>query len=166
MADGVEMLARLLAHCDTGAPMPTEARRALALAIRRTAATGDTLDSCLGISAAGRRSLQRRIARCRRDEAIVLAVGVVAIDEGLSDWQRCQRLAPLLAAFTNGRDWKETRYQPGPPDSWPAWKRLAWIAAATDEPIPTSARQLFEIVKRARGYSPHDAGVRLLASSL
>ena len=164
--DGIEAVGLLLAHCETGQPMPPEARQHLAGAIRHCAVTGDRLDRALGLADAGMRSLQTRLALHRRNQHLLDAVRSVALDEGVSDWQRCKRLAPLVTAFAAGREYRATRYAPAPPDGWAAWKRHTWRALATDAGLPSSARQLYEIVRRADAYSLHDRGVNLLASKL
>lgn len=165
MADGAEVLACLLGHCEHGEPLPIEARSHLAAAIRRCALTGDSLDTCLGVSAPGRRTLQTRIATQIRNEFLIIAVAVVALDETLSMWQRCRRLAPLLDRFQT-TNWKKTRYQDAPPANWPLWQKCAWHAASTDVALPTSERQLYDAVRGAGVYSPHERGVKLLASKL
>ncbi|CAL94486.1 hypothetical protein [Azoarcus olearius] len=163
--DGVECIALLLGYCETGAPMPIEARRFMANAIRRTVDTGDAIDVSLGLSARGQRSLQTMVAMQRRNEWLVRAVEAVAA-EGVDEWERCKRLAPLLAAFADGHEWRQTRYQIRPPPDWPLWKQHCWWAMATDTQMPTSPAQLRDIVRRNTPYSSHGRQVKMLASRL
>ena len=164
--DGLDAVGLLLAHCETGQPLPPEARQHLAGAIRHCAVTGDRLDRALGIASAGMRSLQTRLALQRRNHCLRDAVRAVALDERLSDWQRCKRLAPLAVAFAASHEYRSTRYGCEPPAGWPGWKKHIWYALATDTGLPTSARQLYDIVRQADAYSLHGKGLNLLASKL
>lgn len=164
--DALATVAALLDHCETGAPMPESARRHLAHAIRHAASTGERLDTALGLSAAGRRSMQRRVATWQRNRFLAAAVAATAVTETASTWQRCERLAPLATAFAASREYRATRYAPGPREDWPAWQRFVWLALSTDVPLPSSPRQLYDIVQRAGPYSSHSDPVSLLASQL
>lgn len=163
MIDAVAVLGALLAHCEGGEPIPADVRQHLAASIRHCAASGDSLDVSIGLSAPGRRKLATRLAMQRRNAALAAAVRSVALDDRLSDWQRCDRLAPLLSAFAKSLEYRSTRYAEGPPDDWPAWKRHAWHALATDTPIPSTARSLYRVLTQESACS-HQKLIRNLAA--
>lgn len=126
---------------------------------------GDSLDETLGLAAAGKRSLQRRLLTLQRDQYLCAALAAVCIDENLSGWQRCKRLAPLIMKF-DALDWKRARRALHPPSDWPSWKQALFRAAQTDIPLPTTPERLYQIMKSAPQDSFSRKGAMLLTRYL
>lgn len=122
--------------------------------------TGDSLDSALGLSAVGRRSAQRQLAMTVRDMHLKAALAAVVVNQDVSTWERCRRLAPLAAGFMV--DWKRHRVLAHAPASWPAWKRHVFLAAQCDLALPTSPRGLRDVAQRTPLYSLNDGKENML----
>lgn len=164
--DGLKLLADLLEHLENGVPLSEDSARSTADAIRHAAYSGDSIDVALGLSRAGRfNSVQARIAKTRRDEFLCNAIRAMG-DGDISNWECCKRLAPKMRGFAAGSDWRCTRLANAPPNDWPSWKRWLWWARSTDLELPTSSRQLLDIVLESAVCNPRKEGAKMLASKL
>lgn len=162
--DPVEQLAQLfdcaMRRHDLGPLLRHWLQQGILRAIRR----GESLDTALGLSGAGRRSLQRRLLLVQRDEQLVLALGAVTVDPRLSDWDRCRRLAPLVRDFM--REWPRLRRLLEPPADGPEWRSALFRAAQCGQALPLTPGGLLAVLKRYRGYSLNDSKVTMLARHL
>ena len=163
---GIQLLADLYEHLDSGKPITKESASTIVAAIRHSLCSGDTIDTSLGLHCAGRsNSLSSRIAKVRRNGFLVSAV--VSVREGdMSDWKCCKLLANRIKAFDTGNEWRSTRYKNSPPSTWPDWKRYLWFAKSTDIDLPTSAEQLRTIMLQNAAFNPDKETEKLLASKL
>jgi len=123
------------------------------------------LDRFLGLAPidAGTSSLSTRLGLFKRNLHLVEALRKISLDDSVSGWGRCQRLAGEITKF-EGRTWKLYRHLPEPVESWPAWQQDLWRAYKTGVRIPLTAHALHKILNQNEGVSINAPGVRLLAS--
>lgn len=164
-ADGAELVGNMLAHLTAGAPLDPDTARAWADGIVASVRRGESLDTSLGLSASGRRTLQTRLLHLRRDDHLKEAAAAVSLDPALSTWLRCLRLVPLIRTFVD-REWRAVRLQADPPDDWPVWKVHLFRAMQTDLALPRSPRGVYDVVQRAQACSTRRSGARLLSHYL
>lgn len=162
--DPVEQLAQLFDYAAWNKPPGPVMWDWLVVGILRAIRRGESLDEALGLSAAGRRSLQRRLLLTLRDEQLVRALSAVAVDPQVGDWERCLRLAPLVKDFV--REWPKLRRLTEPPGDGPEWRHALFSAAQCDQGLPTTPRGLLAALKRYRAYSLNDSKVTMLARYL
>lgn len=155
----------LFALLHLGTALPAESRELLVIAILRAIRKGESIDTAIGLSAAGVRTLRTRMLMLQRDKALQAALAAVAIDEDVSDWERCRRLAPLLRRFIAVARPMAGRVST-PLVDWPEWKKAAFVAMATGLNLPTSPRGLLDVAQRRGEYSSREFGVNLLARYL
>lgn len=163
--DAADLLAEVWHAASTGQPMRPHAARWLADGVARAVRRGEPLDASLGLSAPGQRSLQRQLQTLRRDHHLLRAVRLVAVSDSLSDWQRCQRLAPLARTFV-AETWPRVRRLSEAPHDWPAWRLELLEAARTDIELPTSPRRLYDLVQAEARCSSQGRKAMLLARLL
>ena len=123
------------------------------------------LDRFLGLAPidAGTSSLSTRLGLLKRNLHLEEALRKIALDDSVTGWGRCQRLAGEIAKF-EGHTWKLYRHLPDPPESWPAWQQALFHAYKTCVRIPRSAHALYKILNQIEGVSFNTPGGRLLAS--
>lgn len=106
------------------------------------------LDAALGLAGPGRRHVYATVMLRQRNAHLAAALGVIAADDAVSTWARCERLArhvPELVAAWN----RHYRHVALPPTAWPAWKRHTFLAWRTGRKIPATARGLHEALKKS-----------------
>jgi len=162
--DPADNLAELFSAVCEGRLPHLLAKRWFIMGVLRVAREGEQLDRALGLKGDGIRTLQRRLMMVRRDRHLRAALQAVALTDGLSDWARCQRLAPLVVGFM--RTWRSTRRLTDPAPDWPAWKREVFRAAQCDIPLPRTAGGLRDVLVRTSPCSLNDGKDNLLARYL
>lgn len=155
----------LFAHLHLGSALPAESRELLVVAILRVIRKGERFDTAIGLSAAGVRTLRTRLLTLQRDTALLAALAAVALDEDVSDWERCRRLSKDLRRFVAVAQPMSTRMS-APLADWPEWKKAVFVAMQTGLDLPTSPRRLLDIAQRKGECSSRDFGVMLLARYL
>ena len=118
---------------------------------------------CLAPIDAGTTSLSTRLGLLKRNLHLAAALRSIALDESVTGWGRCQRLAGEIKKF-EGRLWKLYRQLPEPPNNWPEWQQDLFRAYQTGVRIPRTAHGLYAIVNQIDGVSFNAPGVKLLAS--
>ena len=123
------------------------------------------LDRFLGLAPieAGRSSLSTRLGLLKRNLHLTDALQQIGLNESVSRWGRCQRLARENSKF-EGRTWKLYRHLKDPPASWPDWQQSLFLAHKTGVPVPQTEHGLYGILKQVDGVSFNAPGVRLLAT--
>ena len=123
------------------------------------------LDRFLGLAPidAGTSSLSTRLGLFKRNRHLMDALHNIALDDSVTGWGRCKRLAGEITKF-EGRTWKLYRHLPEPVASWPAWQQDLFRAYKTGVRIPLTAHALHGILKQNDGVSFNTPGVRLLTS--
>lgn len=123
------------------------------------------LDRFLGLAPidAGTSSLSTRLGLFKRNLYLMAALRNIALDESVTGWGRCQRLAGEITQF-EGRAWKLYRQLPEPPESWPEWRQDLFRAYKTGVRVPRTAHALHKILNQNDGVSFNSPGVKLLAS--
>lgn len=123
------------------------------------------LDRFLGLAPidAGTTSLSTRLGLLKRNLHLAAALRSIALDESVTGWGRCQRLAGEITKF-EGHLWKLYRHLPEPVASWPAWQQDLFRAYKTGVRIPRTAHALHGILNQIDGVSFNAPGVKLLAS--
>lgn len=112
---------------------------------------------------AGTSSLSTRLGLLKRNLYLVESLHKIALDDHVTNWGRCQRLAAEISKFES-RTWKLYRHLPEPMARWPEWQQALFQAYKTGVRIPRSAHALHGIVKQIEGVSFNTPGVKLLAS--
>jgi hypothetical protein len=111
-----------------------------------------TLDKSLGLAVCGSRHASTQLANRVRNHYLILAINHISLDDELSDWAKCGRLAEQvnkLCPFWQTHKVKVTDI------NWPTWKVYLHQAWLTDIGIPGTARGLYS-VKENSTYSLHD----------
>lgn len=123
------------------------------------------LDRFLGLAPieAGQSSLSTRLGLLKRDLHLIDALQQIGLNESVSRWGRCQRLALENSKFES-RTWKLYRHLKDPPASWPEWQQSLFLAYKTGVTVPRTENGLYDILKRVGGVSFNAPGVRLLAT--
>lgn len=160
--DPDDLLGELFASLFYRRPMGVFMRGWLEKGILRAIRSGDSLDACLGLRASGQDSLQRRLLMRQRNQHLADALDAVALDDRVSRWQRCLRLAPEVRQFMS-LTWRRTKSLSAPLDEWPTFKKCLWRAACTDLTLPETAHGLRHAVEQITGYSRNESGAKLLA---
>lgn len=124
-----------------------------------------SLDVALGLTRNGAESTPGRVRRIKRDLHLVRALRGVVVDDSVSGWTRCVRLAPLVRSFL-ANTWPRVRNLQDVPDGWPAWKRELFRAAQTGIALPGTARGLHKALNEAPGCFVHTRKARVLAQLL
>lgn len=163
--DSVELIGRLFAAVCKGRPLDAVAGEQLRVAILQAVRNGTGLDSAIGLSGAGVRRARTRLLAIRRDLHLVEAVRSVALDDAVTDWERCRRLSPLLNRFMSDT-WLHVAKLTTPHAEWPTWKIEAFRAAQTGLDLPRSATRLHQLLQRTPRYSLENAGAIVLSSYL
>ncbi len=154
--EGADLLADMLAALLLDRPMSIEARSWFLDGCLRALRRGESIDSGLGLAAAGRRNLQLRFMERLRDRHLCQALELVGLAGDAITWTRCVRLAPLVVQFMR-HDWPKSKRLDRPPPEWPGYKRSLWRAASTGVDLPRSPHALRAAVLRTMGYSRNDA---------
>lgn len=123
------------------------------------------LDRFLGLAPidAGTSSLSTRLGLFKRNLHLMDALRKIALDDSVTGWGRCKRLAGEITKF-EGRTWKLYRHLPEPTPSWPVWQQDLFRAYKTGVRIPRSAHALHKIINQNKGVSFNAPGAKLLAS--
>lgn len=152
-----EVLSSLVFH----RPLNPLARRWLSTGILNAIRRGESLDKALSLGTDG---LQRRLLMIQRNTCLAAAIRATALDDQVSDWQRCLRLLPEIKRFM--RTWSTTKKLSAPPADWPTFRCCLWRAAHTDMPLPQSADSLYRVLAKAAAYPCKNAGAKLLSQFL
>jgi hypothetical protein len=163
--DPASVVGDLFAHLAVGSALPAESRELLVIAILRAIRKGESIDTAIGLSGAGVRKLRTQLLMLQRDRALVAALAAVALDQDVSDWDRCCRLALELRRFVAVARPMSGRLS-APLADWPEWKKASFVAMKTGLDLPTSARGLSDVAKRMGEYSSRESGANLLARYL
>lgn len=162
-ADPVELLAELchVLECGEDRQGGEAARLWFLNGVRRAMSERCGLDRALGLSGAGLRRLQARAWQVRRDALVAQAAEAVALDQDLTEWARCQRLAEEVAHLhrAGGR----VRGLADPPAEWPACRQYLFRASKLCGSLPQTAEGLRLALKRNRAYSLRTASMMMLA---
>lgn len=135
--------------------------RGILSAVRRD----ESLDQALGLAGTGKTRLQEQLLMFQRDQHLFAALGAVALDDSVSAWQRCQRLAVEIDRFMRGT-WPRSKRLAAPPAHWPEYTCHLWRAARTDTRLPATASGLYGILSRNGGFLEKGTGAKLLANYL
>lgn len=160
-----DLLAELLDDLIHKRPVNAVSAWWLERGILRCIRRDQSLDESLGLSGPGRDTLHRRLMMVHRDHYLALAVHATALDEAVSTWERCKRLADQIKLF-NQHTWPKTKYLASPLEDWPVFKKCLWSAAASDIALPESAYSLRRIVERKHDFSCNTRGAKLLSQFL
>lgn len=148
-------------------PITPDVREWLLKAIRHYLHHGGEypLDRFLGLAPieAGTSSMSTLLGRFTRNHYLVKALHKISLDNSVTRWGRCQRLAGEVAKF-EGRTWKLYRHLPEPPENWQAWQQDLFRAYKTGVRMPLTAHALHGILKQNDGVSFNSPGEKLLAS--
>jgi len=160
-------LASLLDSIFYGQPITPDVREWLLTAFLHYLRHGgkDPLDRFLGLAPidAGKSSLSTRLGLLSRNIHLVESLRKIALDDSVTGWGRCQRLAGEISKFES-RTWKLYRQLPEPPAIWPEWQQGLFRAYKTGARVPRSAHALYGILNQVGGVSFNAPGVKLLAS--
>lgn len=162
MTDPDNLVGTLFDCCFRAKPLPSLVRDWLIRGILASARRDQPLDESLGLSGPGRSTLQKRLQMVKRDAHLVQAFQSIAIDDRVSDWSRCTRLASEARRFSEFV-WPQARRLAEPSPDWPAFKKSLWLASATDLPLPRSATRIRAIVLQNTGFSQNQAGAKILS---
>ena len=123
------------------------------------------LDRFLGLAPidAGKSSLSTRLGLLKRNLHLVDSLHNIALDDSVSNWGRCQRLAGEISKFES-RTWKLYKHLLDPPSDWPAWQQALFLAYKTGLRVPQTPHALHNIINQVDGVSFNAPGVKLLAS--
>ena len=88
-----DMLGDLLGSLIDGRPVDASTREWAVRGILRAIRRDESLDLALGLAGAGKTRLQEQLLMIQRDQHLHAALQSVALDDGVSTWHRCQRLA-------------------------------------------------------------------------
>lgn len=160
-----DLLGELFAATFYKRPLGPLTRWWLQKGILRAIRRNESLDEALSLKGSGRDTLQRRLLMMRRNQHLAEAIGATALDEQVSEWQRCLRLAPEVKRFMR-MTWPKTMRLSAPPDDWPSFKKCLWHAACSDLSLPQSADGLRRVLEQSKGYSCKNSGATLLAQFL
>lgn len=159
--DPDDLLGQVLGSLVYRRPLNALARRWLSTGILNAIRRGESLDKALSLGTDG---LQRRLLMIQRNEHLAAAIRATALDDQVSDWQRCLRLVPEIKRFM--RTWPITKKLSAPPADWPSFKCCLWRAAHTDMPLPQSADSLYRVLARVAAYPCKNSGAKLLSQFL
>lgn len=164
--DSVECLAELFMAVSWGRAVPPNdpTRFWFAKGVMRAVRQGGSLDEALGLTGAGRRELRTRLLQVRRDQLIADAAAAVALDDGLTEWPRCLRLAEEVARLQ--RAWPRVHALADPPSEWPACRQLLFRAAKVCKKLPQTAHGLRRALARNGAYSRNAAATMMLTDYL
>ncbi|WP_198140671.1 hypothetical protein [Polaromonas naphthalenivorans] len=170
-ADKLAALFQGLSRSSVTSPVLPSVREWAMAGIRSAVQSGDSLDETLGFKGAGKRSLAATLDTQNRDRSLLAALQHVAVpDAGVSDWERCLRLAKLIKSFSK-IDWPKVCRDAAPAPGWPQWKKCLFAAAQSahgsspkDCKLPSSATRLYQIVQANTGYSLKGGAATVLAS--
>lgn len=125
----------------------------------------EPLDRFLGLAPInpGERSLSTRLSLLKRDLHLVNALEKIALDDTVSDWERCLRLEREISVF-EAHGWKLYKHCIFPPEFWPGWKKELFSAFQSSARVPRTARRLNDVLKQVREVSLPTPGIKLLTS--
>lgn len=112
----------------------------------------DSLDAALGLSSSGRRHLRTVALHSARDRLLLDALDCIALDEAVSTWERCQRLAAEVRKLIPLWD-RHYANQASAAADWPTWKKSLFMAWRTGIDVPRTANGLQAATKRTPHYS-------------
>ena len=111
-----------------------------------------SLDAALGLSTAGKRNIRTIILLNTRNRYLLESLDSIAIDDSVSTWERCQRLAQQVGRLIPV--WNARRgYRHGPDASFSTWQRSLFKAWQTGIDIPGTPEGLLRITKTNPRYS-------------
>jgi hypothetical protein len=111
-----------------------------------------SLDRSLGLAVCGSRHASTQLTNRVRNHYLILAINHISLDDELSDWARCMRLADQVKRLCPVWTAHEVKISDR---NWPAWKIYLHQAWLTDVGIPGTPRGLYS-VKENSTYSLHD----------
>lgn len=152
LTDPVELLGNLFASTFYGHKLDAITRNWLQKGILTAIRKDIPLERALGLARTGHSALQGRYLMIRRNHHLIQALEAVAVDPMVTGWQRCTRLAPEIRKFVQ-QTWPHHKRLANPPDTWPAFKKHLWYAAATDHSLPDSASGLRRVLLSNGGFS-------------
>lgn len=109
-----------------------------------TQGDGGSLDRALGLAVCGSRHISYQLKLRVRNAYLVESVKLIALNERVSDWERCKRLAlklNQLAAFWDAHP-RVLSF-----DNWEGWKVNLYNAWAIGCGLPTTARGLYAVIE-------------------
>lgn len=160
-----DLLGALMDDLWNGRPINPLSRWWLERGVLRSIRRGESLDAALGLSGVGKLSLQARLLLIRRNEYLAAAAEAVALDDSVTQWQRCIRLADEATRFMDAT-WPTTKRLASPPEDWPTFKKWLWFAACTDLGLPNSAGGMRSALLQNTPFSRNPVGAKLIAQFL
>jgi hypothetical protein len=110
-------------------------------------------------------TLARQARMLQRDEHLRHALRLVAIDDEVSTWRRCVRLAEEIERFQRA-DWPAYRHRDCPPDHWTPLRWALWSALRVGLGVPISPEGLHRIAKQTPGCFESGACLKVLTQYL
>jgi len=133
---------------DSNQPIPRDAGAWLARGFIRCMQEGELLHKTLNLS-----RLKYQYLLSIRDKHLYAAW--LLTDETLSDWQRAGELIIKIERFKLGR-WSKVQFLAAPPSNVSPLNRCLFYALKTGIKIPTTVRQVNNIVKSIRKVNFHN----------
>ena len=121
-----------------------------------------SLDAALGLSTAGQRSIRTIILLDIRNGHLCASLSSIALDESVSTWERCQRLAHQAGRLIPVWDARRGSLH-DPLDDWPTWQRSLFLAWKTGLEIPGTPEGLMSITKSTTRYSFSSDDLKILS---
>lgn len=116
-----------------------------------------SLDKSLGLAVCGSRHISTKIAQNLRNHYLIQAVRNISLNNELSDWARCVRLAAQANRLCHFWDTqKNISLDPG----WESWKSHLFKAWDVGIGVPTTARGLYRVMENSI-YSLHRDELRM-----
>lgn len=163
--DPDDLLGAMMHDLWNGRPVNPLSRWWFERGVLRSIRRGEPLDAALSLSGVGRLSLQARLLLIRRNEYLAAAAEAVALDDTVTQWQRCIRLADEAKRFMEAT-WPTTKRLAGPPEDWPTFKKWLWFAACSDLGLPNSAGGMRGALLQNTPFSQNPNGAKLIAQFL
>ena len=110
-----------------------------------------SLDKALGLAVCGSRHVSTQLTLSVRNHYLIKSIRNISLDEDISDWERCKRLA---AKVNNLCNFWEAHQNTRPEQNWDMWKCYLHQAWSTGSGVPTTARGLYLVIEND-DYSLH-----------
>lgn len=163
--DPDDLLGAMMADMWSGRPINPLSRWWFERGVLRSIRRGEPLDAALSLNGAGKSCIQARLLMIRRNEYLAAAAEAVALDDTVTQWQRCIRLADEATRFMRAT-WPTTKRLSGPPEDWPTFKKWLWFAACSDLGLPNSASGMRSALLQNTPFSRNPNGATVLAQFL
>ena len=157
------LLANMFQSAITHEPLDVETREWLGRGIL-TYIRGEksSLDAALGLSTAGQRGIRTILLLSVRNAHLCESLNSIALDESVSTWGRCQRLANQVGRLIPVWDARRGSLH-NPLDGWPTWQRSLFLAWQAGLDIPGTAEGLLSITKSTSRYSFNSDDLKILS---